>query len=69
MKFIVLTAIFEPEGEYYNALCKELGVASFGKSLPEAFQNLREATKEYLNTLNEYGEALDTLKKKGVEIS
>lgn len=68
MKYVVLTAIIEPEGDNYNALCKELGVASFGNTVQEALHNLQEATSLYLDTLGDYGEDFDTLKKRGIVI-
>ena len=38
-----LTAVIEREGEGYVSLCPELDVASQGKTIGEARDNLREA--------------------------
>lgn len=38
-----LTAIIEREGDGYVSLCPELDIASQGKSVEEARDNLREA--------------------------
>jgi len=45
-----LTAIVEEEGEDFVALCPELDVASQGKSVEEATDNLREAVELLLAT-------------------
>jgi predicted RNase H-like HicB family nuclease len=38
-----LTAIIEREGDGYVSLCPELDIASQGRSIEEARENLREA--------------------------
>ena len=45
-----LTAIVEEEDEDFVALCPELDVASQGKSVEEATDNLREAVELLLAT-------------------
>jgi len=40
--------VIEKEGEYFIARCLELGVASQGKSIEEAQENLKEAVDLYL---------------------
>jgi predicted RNase H-like HicB family nuclease len=42
------TASFVKEGKWYVARAVELGVASQGKTIPEAQKNLREAVELYL---------------------
>lgn len=42
------SAIIEKEDDWYVALCPELDVASQGKSVEEALENLREAVALYL---------------------
>ncbi|HEX9816058.1 MAG TPA: type II toxin-antitoxin system HicB family antitoxin [Candidatus Thermoplasmatota archaeon] len=42
------TAIVCTEEDSYVARCPELGTTSQGKTLAEAVQNLREATRPYL---------------------
>ena len=43
-----LTAVIEKEGEGYVSLCPELDVASQGKTIEEARDNLREALELFL---------------------
>ncbi|HEX9732153.1 MAG TPA: type II toxin-antitoxin system HicB family antitoxin [Thermoanaerobaculia bacterium] len=42
------TAVLEREGDLYVALCPELDVASQGKTVEEARENLREAVELFL---------------------
>jgi predicted RNase H-like HicB family nuclease len=45
-----LTAIIEAEGDGYVSLCPELDVASQGKSVKEARDNLREALELFFQS-------------------
>jgi len=45
-----LTAIIEREGGGYVALCPELDIASQGRSVEEARDNLREALELFFET-------------------
>jgi predicted RNase H-like HicB family nuclease len=54
--YIVLTLKFQKQGRRWSALCEELGTATFGRSLPEADQRLKEAILLHLNTLEDVGE-------------
>ena len=45
-----LTAIIECEGDQYVALCPELDIASQGKSIEEARDNLKEALDLFFET-------------------
>ena len=42
------TAILQKEDGMYVATCAEVGTVSQGKTLEEAIENLKEATKLYL---------------------
>lgn len=42
------TAVVHKEEDMYVAECPEIGTASQGKSIDEAFSNLKEATELYL---------------------
>lgn len=55
-KTLKLTAIIEPDGDYYTALCLELDIASFGKTPNEAFSALLDAVHEYLAYALETGQ-------------
>ncbi len=52
-----LTAVIEPDGKYFTALCLELDVASCGKTPEEAFAALRDAVNVYLSYAVETGQA------------
>jgi len=45
-----LSAIIEHEGEWYVAVCPELDVASQGRTVEEAKNNLHEAVQLFLET-------------------
>ncbi|MCS7151003.1 MAG: type II toxin-antitoxin system HicB family antitoxin [Endomicrobia bacterium] len=42
------SAVLEKEGKYYTALCPELDIASQGKTVEEAIENLKEAVELFL---------------------
>ncbi|MDX8401263.1 MAG: type II toxin-antitoxin system HicB family antitoxin [Mariprofundaceae bacterium] len=44
----MLTAVIEREGDGYVSLCPELDIASQGKTVAEARENLREALELFL---------------------
>ena len=54
--YVVLTLEFEREGRRWTAYCRELGTATFGRSLPEAEERLKDALLLHLNTLEDAGE-------------
>ena len=54
--YVVLTYEFGREGRRWTAHCKELGTATFGRSLPEAQSRLSEVVALHLNTLEVVGE-------------
>ena len=43
-----LSAILQKEGDWYVSLCPELDIASQGKTVEEAVNNLQEAVELYL---------------------
>ena len=45
-----LTAIIEREGDGYVSLCPELDIASQGRSIEEARENLQEALELFFET-------------------
>lgn len=55
-----LTAIIEREDDWYVSLCPELDIASQGKTIEEARDNLVEALKLFFETASasEIGERL-----------
>ena len=54
--YVVLTLKFHKQGRRWTAYCEELGTATFGRSLPEADQRLKEAILLHLDTLDDVGE-------------
>ena len=49
--FIVLTEIVEKEDDQFVSTCPELGTASCGDTIEEAFANLEEAIEVHLSAL------------------
>ncbi|MBW3564891.1 MAG: type II toxin-antitoxin system HicB family antitoxin [Acidobacteria bacterium] len=45
-----LTALIEREGDGYVSLCPEVDIASQGKTIEEARENLREALELFFQT-------------------
>ena len=66
--YVVLTLKFQKQGRRWTALCEELGTATFGRSLPEADQRLKEAIFLHLNTLEDVGERERFFKENNIEI-
>jgi len=67
-KFIVLTLVFEQEGDVWTGLCKELGTAAFGDSIEEAKEVLRDLVELHLNSLEDVGECENFLKERHVKV-
>ena len=68
MEYIILTFMVKGEGDYQVSKCLELGTASFGRDTEEALDNLMDATRVYLDTLDDLGECRQLLKEKGVTV-
>ena len=68
MEFITLTFVAYQEGEYFVSECRELGTSSFASNVDDSFTNLLDATKVYLNTLEDLGESHRVLEQKGVRV-
>jgi predicted RNase H-like HicB family nuclease len=66
--FITLTLEVAREGKHFVSRCRELGTASCGDSFDEALDNIREATQEYLNTIERLGERPRIFQEKGIVI-
>ena len=65
---IVLTTLVEPEGDKYVSWCEELGTASCGDTVEEAFANILEAVEVHLNGLEEVGEAERFFEERGIKV-
>ena len=66
---ILLTEVAEQEGDQFAVQCPELGIASCGDSIEEAFGNIREAIALHLNVLEELGDRERVFRERGIEIS
>ena len=65
---IVLTTLVEPEGDKYVSWCEELGTASCGDTVEEAFENVLEAIEVHLNGLEEIGETERVFEERGITV-
>ncbi|MFA5308707.1 MAG: hypothetical protein WC370_04375 [Dehalococcoidales bacterium] len=66
--YVVLTLKFHKQGKRWTALCEELGTATFGRSLPEADQRIKEAVLLHLNTLDDVGERERFFKEHDIQV-
>ena len=66
--YILLTGMVEREDNQYVSICPELGVASCGDSVEEAFAMLNEAIDLYLQELVEIGTLNDILREQNIRI-
>lgn len=66
--YIILTVLFQKEGERWTAECRELGTATYGATVEEAKEAINEAITLHLDTLEDLGECERFLHKNGVEI-
>lgn len=67
--YIKLTYEVTQEGKQFVSRCVELGTASCGDTLDDAFENIADATIEYLNAIEELGERSRVFIEKGIEIT
>ena len=66
--YVVLTLKFHKQGRRWTALCEELGTATFGRSLPEADQRLKEAILLHISTLEDVGERERFFKEHNIQL-
>ena len=64
--FIALTLEVTEEAKRFVSRCRELGTASCGDTVDEAFENIKDATIEYLNAIERLGERPRIFKEKGI---
>jgi len=65
--YIRVTLKFIKEERRWTAYCVELGTATFGRSIQEANERIKEAVLLHLNTLEDVGECERFLKECGVK--
>lgn len=66
--YVVLTLKFQKQGKRWTAYCEELGTATFGRSLPEADQRLKEAIFLHISTLADVGERERFFKEHNIQL-
>lgn len=66
--FIEVTLVTSKEEGGYVSTCLELGIASQGETVDEAFDNIRDATLVYLNTIERLGERQRVFRERGIKI-
>ena len=67
-KVIVLNCVIKKEQKGFSAHCIELDVCSQGKTVEEANNNLKEAVKLYLDSIEELGTRKQIFKKKNIRV-
>lgn len=65
--YIIVTHKIIKENNTYVAVCSELNIASQGKTIEIASENLKEAILLYLNNIEELGTRKQIFKKKKIK--
>ena len=65
---VILTGIVEREDNQYASYCRELGTASCGDTVEEAFENLREALDLHIEALIDTGELERFFRERNIRI-
>jgi predicted RNase H-like HicB family nuclease len=65
---IRVTYVVQKEDGQYAAYCRELGTASCGRTVEEAFTNLHEAIWVHLNAIDEAGERDRWFEERGIQV-
>ena len=66
-EYIIVTGVYRREGRRWLAECPELGTATFGRSVTQAEERLKEAILLQLNTLTQVGEVERFFKEHGIK--
>ena len=66
--FIIVTCNITKEDNTYVAICPEFDIASQGKSVEEANNNVKDAILLYLNTIEELGTRKKIFKERKIKI-
>ncbi len=67
--YVTLTLEVRKERKLFASRCPELGVASCGDTLDEAVENLRDATFEYLNSIERLGQRKRIFQERNLKIT
>lgn len=66
--YITLTLEAYPEDDVFVSRCRELDVASFGSTIGEAIEAVKDATVTYLVAIEKLGERKRIFAEKGIVI-
>ena len=66
--YIVLTLTVEQEDDQFVGICPELGTASCGDTIEEAFSNLEEAIEVHLEALRDIGSLDRVFRERAIEV-
>lgn len=67
-RYIRVTLKLWREADQWLGRCPELGTATYGDSLDETLEDLREAILAHLSTLEDVGECTRFLRENGIRI-
>jgi predicted RNase H-like HicB family nuclease len=67
-QYIVVTHVIKKENDQYVATCPEFDVSSFGKTVEEANENLKEALLLYLEGIEELNLRDQIFKEKSIVV-
>jgi predicted RNase H-like HicB family nuclease len=65
--YIIVSLVFKREGRCWTGRCPELGTATYGSTVDEVSEALREAIMLQLNTLEDVGECERFLKENNIK--
>lgn len=66
--FVVLTLVFRREGQTWTGECRELGTATYGRSLARTHDHLLRMVRDHLSVLEELGERDRVLRERGIRV-
>jgi predicted RNase H-like HicB family nuclease len=67
--FITVTLEVAKEGRHFVSRCRELGTASSGDSFDDALENIKDATIQYLNAIEQLGERPRIFRARGIRVN
>ncbi|MBI2941954.1 MAG: hypothetical protein HYY04_16110 [Chloroflexi bacterium] len=66
--FVVLTLMFRQEGRRWTGECRELGTATYGRTLRQTHDELVELVELHLNALEQTGEREHFFRKHNITL-
>ena len=68
-KLLDYTVFIEREGNLYNAYCKTLGLADFGKTISEATKRISAMIKFHIESLTDLGYPVPVEKHEATQVT